>query len=118
VTSFLGKENAMPQQLGLRGQYVRVNEAQLRERANRKDDPRHIFYEAMLENDSYEAYEAVIGTKMVRVETWTPPSMVSGHTEIRYARNDRGWIEDASGGPGGRKRSLGPRARRPRKAVS
>jgi hypothetical protein len=104
----------MPQQLDLRGRYVRIDEAKLRERANRKDDPRHIFYEAMLENDSYEAYEAAIGMRTVLVETWRPPSLVSGHAEIRYARNDRGWIEDETGGPGGRRRSLGPRFGRSR----
>ena len=104
----------MPQQLDLRGRYVRVNEAKLRERANRKDDPRHVFYEAMLENNSYEAYEAAIGERMVLVETRSPPSSSSGHAEIRYARNDRGWIEDEGGGPGGRRRSPGPRFKRSR----
>ena len=60
-----------------------------RSEPNRRDDPRHIFYEAMLENDTYEAYEVAIGMKTVLVETWNPPGLCSGHAEIRYARNDR-----------------------------
>ena len=87
----------MAQRLRFSGRYVRVNEAMLRERANRKDDPRHIFYEVMLENDTYEAYEAAVGMKTVLVKTWNPPSLVSGHAEIRYARNDCRWIEDFAG---------------------
>ena len=114
MTAYKVEKNVMPEQLDLRGRYVRANAAKLRQRANRKDDPRHVFYEAMLENDSYEAYEAVMGTRTVLVETWNPPSLVSGHAEILYARNDRGWIEDEGGGPGGRKRSPGPRFKRPR----
>ena len=86
----------MPQRHRFSGRYVRSNEAMLRERAHRRDDPRHVFYEAMLENDTYEAYEAAVGMTMVLVETWNPPGLCSGHTEIRYARNDRGWIEDAT----------------------
>ena len=98
----------MPQQLDLRGRYVRINEAKLRERANRKDDPRNIFYEAMLENDSYEAYEAAIGMRTLLVKTWRPPSLVSGHAEMPYARNDRGWIEDETGAQVGEDDCEGP----------
>jgi hypothetical protein len=75
------------------GRFKRVNEAFLRERANRKHDPRHIFYNAMLENDTYEAYEAEVGNKEVVVETFNPPRLVNGHTEMWYAR-DSGWIQD------------------------
>jgi hypothetical protein len=77
------------------GRYVRVNEAFLRERANRESDPRRIFYEAMLSNDTYEAYEAEVGTTDVSVDTFRPPRLVNGHTEMWYAR-DSGWIEDAA----------------------
>jgi hypothetical protein len=31
--------------------------------------------------------------KTVLVETWNPPGLCRGHAEIRYARNDCGWIE-------------------------
>jgi hypothetical protein len=76
------------------GRFTRVNEAFLRERANRQHDPRHIFYKAMLENDTYEAYEAEVGNREVVVERFNPPRLVNGHTEMWYAR-DSGWIEDA-----------------------
>jgi hypothetical protein len=89
----------MAQRLQFSGRYVRINEEMLREPSSRRDDPRHVFYEAMLENNTYEAYEAVVGTKTVTVETWSPPGLVSGHAEMRYARNDRRWIEDAPGQP-------------------
>jgi hypothetical protein len=79
----------MPQQLHFQGRYVLVNEAKVRERANRKDDLRHVFYEAMLENDAYEAYEAAVSIRTVSVETWNPPRLISGHDEIRYVRNVR-----------------------------
>lgn len=77
------------------GRFKRVNEAFLRERANRQDDPRKIFYKAMLRCETYEAYEAEVGNTEVLVETFNPPRFVSGHTEMWYAR-DSGWIQDAS----------------------
>jgi hypothetical protein len=43
----------MAQRLQFSGPYVQADEAMLQERANRRDDPRHIFYEAMLENNTY-----------------------------------------------------------------
>jgi hypothetical protein len=54
------------------GRFKRVNEAFLRERANRDHDPRHIFYKAMLEVETYEAYEAAVGNKEVLVEGIQP----------------------------------------------
>ena len=75
------------------GSFVRLNEAFLQERANRQDDPRRVFYQAMLENDTYEAYEAAVGTIEVLVDRFHPPRLVSGHTEMWYARHS-GWIED------------------------
>jgi hypothetical protein len=88
-----GKVTAMPARVAFIGRFKRVNEAFLRERANRKHDPRHIFYSAMLENDTYEAYEAEVGTKEVIVETFNPPRLINGHTEMWYARHS-GWIEN------------------------
>jgi hypothetical protein len=76
------------------GRFKRVNKAFLQERANRQHDPRHIFYKAMLEAETYEAYEAMVGNKEVLVETFNPPRLINGHTEMWYAR-DSGWIEDA-----------------------
>ena len=78
----------------LKGAFVLINEALIREKANRKDDPRHIFYKAMLETRTYEAYDAAVGSIHVSVETYkTCP--ISGRMEIKYARK-RGWIEDAN----------------------
>jgi hypothetical protein len=42
------------------GRYTRVNAAFLRKRAGRRDDPRHVFYAAMLADDTYESYEAAV----------------------------------------------------------
>lgn len=79
----------------LKGAFVLINESFIREKANRKDDPRHIFYKAMLETSTYEAYEAAVGGIEVSVETYkTGP--ISGRMEIKYARK-RGWIADADG---------------------
>ena len=77
------------------GPYVFVNQAMLRERANRRNDPRHIFYQAMLEHSTYEDYEAAVGGRTVTIDTRRGRRPVTGHAEIRYARDDRGWIEDA-----------------------
>lgn len=77
------------------GRSVRANEGFLRERANREGDPRRIFYRAMLEHDTYEAYEADVGNTEALVEAFHPPRLVNGHTEMWYAR-DSGWIENAT----------------------
>jgi hypothetical protein len=84
----------MAQRVVFDGRFVRVNEALLRERANRGGDPRRIFYEAMLETETYEANEADVGNKEVLVETFHPPRLISGHAEMWYAGHGS-WIEDA-----------------------
>ncbi len=48
----------------------------------------------MLENNTYEGYEAQAGNIEVEVEKFHPPRLVSGHTEMWYARH-KGWIENA-----------------------
>jgi len=68
-----------------------VNEALLREKANR-DDPRRGFYETMLASGSYEAYLAAVGQKLVEVNGYKQ-NPISGRMEILYARRS-GWIED------------------------
>jgi hypothetical protein len=78
---------------GLRGGFVRVNEAFLREKANRTHDPRSVFYTAMLETDTYEAYAAAVRGIEVSVETYRS-GPINGGMEIRYARKS-GWIADA-----------------------
>ena len=74
------------------GPYIRKNIAFLKEKANRRHDPRHRFYEAMLACDTYEAYYREAGEAKVEPETYkTKP--VTAHMEIRYAR-EHGWIAD------------------------
>jgi hypothetical protein len=78
------------------GRYVIRNQAIIEDRANRSSDPRHIFYRAMLENNTYEAYEAAVGTTKVLVQTWNPPGWVSGHREMGYVCSSRNrWIRNA-----------------------
>ena len=77
------------------GNYVVVDQAFLREKANRTHDPRHVFYKAVLEHRSYEKYEnAVRGIRISVPSFRTGP--ITGHMEIMYARR-MGWIEDARG---------------------
>ena len=76
----------------LTGRYTRVNEAFLRQRANRRDDPRHVFYAAMLANETYESYEAAVRGIEVVVPTYKK-GPITGHMEMLYARNS-GWIVD------------------------
>jgi hypothetical protein len=79
------------------GRYVRLNEALLREKAARIYDPRNVFYKAMLENDTYEAYAAAVGGISVSPKTYkTGP--ISGRVEIGHARKMR-WIIDAGAEP-------------------
>ena len=75
----------------LRGRFVRVDEAFLREKANNHRDPRNVFYWAMLENDTYEA--AVHGIEVSTGNRQMDPT--TGRQEILYARRN-GWIADES----------------------
>ena len=79
----------------LTGGYSRINEAFLRQRASRHDDPRHVFYVAMLANDTYEKYEATVGGIEVFVSTYSK-GPINGHMEMLYARRS-GWIVDDDG---------------------
>jgi hypothetical protein len=63
----------------------------MREKAAR-NDPRNIFYKALLNSETYEGYLAKVGEIWVEVATH-PSGPISGRMEIRYCR-DRGWIED------------------------
>ncbi len=81
-----------PRKKVLIGRYTRSNEAFLRQRAERRDDPRHVFYVAMLANDTYEAYEAEVeGIQVVVPKRHKGP--INGHMEMLYARRI-GWIVD------------------------
>jgi len=73
------------------GQYRVVATDFMHEKAAR-DDPRNIFYQALLQSRTYEAYLAKVGETWVEVASH-PSGPISGRMEIRYAR-DSGWIED------------------------
>lgn len=89
-----GGERMSPR-LEYTGRYIFANHDKLRERAARTNDPRHIFYRAMLTHSTYDDYEAEMGSRVVMVPTRRGQRPVTGHAEIRYARDDRGWIRDA-----------------------
>jgi hypothetical protein len=89
------KKGKMPPAVG---SYILVNDALLREKAFR-DDPRKVFYQAILANDTYEGYENAVRGIKVSVPTFkTKP--IDGHMEIMYARR-MGWIEDRKPSAGG-----------------
>jgi hypothetical protein len=76
----------------LNGRFRVVNDARLRERAQRIEDPRHVFYEAMLSSKTYEDYLSRVGAMIVQPKTTA--HAVSGFDELCYCRDRRGWIED------------------------
>lgn len=81
----------MAERVHLTGRYRIIDRAFLTEKASR-DDPRHIFYLAMLANNTYEGYLAEVGQKEVHAKTYqTGP--VNGRMEILYARRRR-WLSD------------------------
>ena len=81
----------MKERTRLTGRYRLINEAFLREKANR-DDPRRAFYVAMLANRTYEGYLAEVGQDQVMVEGFKA-NPISGRGEILYCRRN-GWITD------------------------
>jgi hypothetical protein len=77
-----------------RGKFEILNEPFLREKANRKSDPRYIFYEAMLGCETYEAYFAA--TRGITAFTGKRQrDRTTGREEILYARRKK-WITDAA----------------------
>lgn len=78
----------MGKAINLQGRYRILDEAYLRERSNRKDDPRHVFYEAMLSNNNYAGYLASVGQKEVTVQSYKD-GPISGRMEILYARRNK-----------------------------
>jgi hypothetical protein len=76
----------------LRGRFILNNTAFLQEKAERKHDPRHRFYEAILASDTYEDYYDRVGGLKVHPATFRR-GPVTAHMEIQYARA-RGWIAD------------------------
>ena len=82
----------MAERVHLTGHYRVLDEAFLREKANRKNDPRHVFYAAMLANKTYQAYLDEIGQRKVTVNGFKD-GPIKGRREILYARQ-HGWIAD------------------------
>jgi len=74
----------MGKRVNLIGRYRVLKETSLREKAKRTFDPRYRFYEAMLSNETYDAYLAAVGDNR---------GPFSSRTEILYARRN-GWIVD------------------------
>ena len=74
----------------LTGSYEKINMAFMHERANRRNDPRHKFYEAILSNNSFSQYYSEVGDLVVRPTTTSYD--VNADMEIKYALR-RGWIE-------------------------
>ena len=81
----------MTTRTNLTGRYRVLNEAFLREKANR-DDPRRPFYVAMLANKTYDGYLAEVGQKEVMVEGYKQ-NPITGRMEILYARRHK-WVAD------------------------
>jgi hypothetical protein len=73
------------------GRYKIVATDFMQEKAGR-DDPRNVFYQALLTSGTYEAYLAKVGETWVDVASH-PSGPISGRMEVRYCR-DSGWIED------------------------
>jgi len=77
----------------LSGNFRIMNSDALLTRAARQNDPRHVFYAAMLSSRTYADYLARVGA--ITVQPKTTDYAVTGEVEIRYCRDKRGWIADA-----------------------
>lgn len=74
------------------GPYNLLNVGFLRQQAVR-DDPRNVFYAAMLKHRTYEAYLAEVGSVGVEVPN-NKMNPITGRAEILYARRN-GWVVDS-----------------------
>lgn len=83
----------MGREVRFTGRFTRLNEAMLREKASKTNDPRARFYRAMIEANTYEQYYEFAGQESAQPATYRNRP-VTAHMEIRYVRNDRKWIED------------------------
>jgi hypothetical protein len=77
----------------LTGSYELRNIALLHDKANR-NDPRRVFYRAMLQHSTYEGYLAAVGTVAVEVLCYKA-GPITGRMEILYCRRN-GWIADVA----------------------
>jgi hypothetical protein len=81
-----------PRKKVLTGRYTRLNDAFLRQRASRVDDPRYVFCVAMSGNDTFEGYDAAVEGIQVLVPSYKK-GPINGRMELLYARRS-GWIAD------------------------
>ena len=77
----------------IEGPYRR-NNVDFLERQAERNDPRKVFYRAMLRHGTYEAYLADVGQVAVEIPG-KKVNPITGRMEILYARRN-GWIVDAS----------------------
>jgi hypothetical protein len=82
----------MSYRTSLSGRFGRKNIAHLSKRAGETRDPRHVFYKAMLEHNTYEKYLEQVGELKVDVPIFKA-GQISGRREILYARQ-HGWVVD------------------------
>ncbi len=81
----------------LTGRFTRVDLSYLRARANNASDERRVFYKAMLDHQTYEAYlDAVGGIKVFAPTFGRGEEPITGRAEILYARRNHR-IEDVPG---------------------
>ena len=76
----------------LTGPYRILDDAGMRKRASQTDDPRHVFYEAMLSSGTCEAYLSKVRGQVVHPATTS--YVVTGPMEFRYCMKKR-WITNA-----------------------
>lgn len=76
--------------------YRIANKVALEKRANNKDDPRYVFYEALLLSSSREEYIQHLGGNIaVKPKTYKRP--VTAAVEYRYVTKNREWIIEEGG---------------------
>jgi hypothetical protein len=81
----------------LSGRFDRIDMSYLSQKANETGDQRHVFYKAMLEHDTYEAYEAAVAGIKIKVPTYRADrDPITGRDEILYARRNAR-IKDSPG---------------------
>lgn len=68
------------------------NLAQIVRRANKFDDPRCVFYQAVLESDTVEEYLGKVGDVFVVPPTYR--ERMGARRELRYMRDRCGWITE------------------------
>jgi len=86
----------MSDRVDLSGRFTKVRVVHLKKRASNPLDPRFIFYQGMLDYDTYEAYLTAVGGKRVYPPTFGNGAVpISGRAEILFVRR-MGWIVDAA----------------------